>query len=229
MRHNELLDALQNLTGRKPRQRDFAEVLNLPINTIGTRAKRNSNYSVEEIKKINQAFGVDLFQQKVLNEYINTLANDYTSQKISEFNAGQDDIVADYFYNAFGSCGSGAFVLSEDKEQIRVPKVIIEYFSPCKKYSVINAIGDSMMPYICDKDKLIVEHCEPFEQIKDNKVYVFCYNNEIFVKRLVKNIDEIIVKSDNPDPIYRVRYIEKEDMNNIFLIGQIVGLMRNTR
>ena len=34
-------------------------------------------------------------------------------------------------------------------------------------------------------------------KIIDNKIYVFCYKNEFFVKRLAKNVDELIVKSDN--------------------------------
>lgn len=85
-----------------------------------------------------------------------------------------------------------------------------------------------MSPTIYDKDKLIVEHWEG-EQIKDNQVYVFAYNNEIFVKRLVKNVDEIVITSDNPNPIYRPRFIEKDDMNNVLIIGQIIGLFRGLR
>lgn len=225
MKFKELKNKVESLTKLKVTNKVIGDILGLNPSQI---TARKGDVRISEIKKLEEYFGIAIlpFDKE---EYINSLVNDYTTEKLNEIKSRQDDIIADYFYNAFGSCGGGAFVLSEDKEKIKVPKVVIEYFSPCKKYSVINAIGDSMMPYICDKDKLIVEHCKPFEQIKDNKVYVFCYNNEIFVKRLVKNIDEIIVKSDNPDPIYRVRYIEKEDMNNIFLIGQIVGLMRNTR
>ena len=51
-----------------------------------------------------------------------------------------------------------------------------------------------MSPTIENHDKLIVEHWNG-EQIQDNKIYVFCYNNEFFVKRLSKNIDEIIEES----------------------------------
>lgn len=55
------------------------------------------------------------------------------------------------------------------------------------------------------------------------KIYKIFY---IFVKRLVKNIDEMIIKSDNPDPIYRAHYIEKDELNNITVVGRIVGLVR---
>lgn len=134
----------------------------------------------------------------------------------------------DYYPGVFGSCGSGRFVLSAEKELIQVPKKLFKTFSSVKHYSVINALGDSMLPYIQDKDRLIVEYWEG-EQIKDNRVYVFCYKDEIFVKRLIKNVDEIIIKSDNPDPMYRPRFIEKENMNDVLIVGEIVGLMRDMR
>ena len=137
----------------------------------------------------------------------------------------EESVPVDYYPDVFGSCGSGAFVLSERKEVVQVPKKLFTSFSQVKKYSVINAIGESMSPNIHDQDRLIVEHWEG-GQIKDNRVYVFCYKDEIFVKRLIKNVDEIIIQSDNPAPMYRPRYIEKEDMNNVLIVGEIVGLMR---
>ena len=144
-------------------------------------------------------------------------------------NQENENVTLDYYPDVFGSCGGGAFVLSEQKELIQVPaRCFSAPFSSNKRYSVINAIGESMSPTICDKDKLIVEHFEG-GQIKDNRVYVFCFGDEIFVKRLIKNVDEMIIKSDNPDPMYRPRYIEKEDMNNITIVGEIVGLIRDMR
>jgi phage repressor protein C with HTH and peptisase S24 domain len=134
----------------------------------------------------------------------------------------------DYYPEVFGSCGGGAFALSETKESIAIPKNAFWEFSSFKRYSVINAVGSSMSPSIIDRDKLIIEHWDN-EQIKDDRVYVFCYKDEIFVKRLIKNIDEIIVKSDNPDPMYRPRYIEGEDMNNVIIVGQVVGIVRDLK
>ncbi len=81
-----------------------------------------------------------------------------------------------------------------------------------------------MSPYIKDNDKLIIEYYNG-EQIKDNSVYIFKYNNEIFIKRLVKNIDQIVVKSDNE--IYPIRFIDTNNTQNLSIIGQIVGLIRN--
>ena len=89
---------------------------------------------------------------------------------------------------------------------------------------MINATGNSMSPTIENGDKLIVEHWNG-SQIQDNKIYVFCFNNEFFVKRLSKNLDEIIIKSDNPE--YRVRTISGTTMNDLKLIGKIVGVIKS--
>ena len=115
------------------------------------------------------------------------------------------------------------FILSGDKIKIPVPIILIKDFSHSKNYSIINASGNSMSPTIENHDKLIVEHWNG-EQIQDNKIYVFCYNNEFFVKRLSKNIDEIIVKSDNKE--YNIRSISSENAGNLKLVGKIVGLVR---
>lgn len=141
----------------------------------------------------------------------------------------EESITLDYYPQIFGSCGSGVFALSQEKQVINVPRSAFLFnYSENKTYSVINAWGDSMNPFIQNQDKLVVEHLNG-EQIKDNHIYVFCYKDEIFVKRLIKNIDEVIIKSDNTDPIYRPRVIEGKKLNDLYIIGEIVGLIRNLK
>lgn len=210
MRYTELQEKLQELTGQKISQSKIGEIIGTTRQNIGSKFNNpKSEVSVSELQKLESFYKVSLYQTPVIEENIKT-------------------IPIDYYPEVFGSCGEGQFVLSEQKELIQVPQKFFNHFSTQKHYSVINAIGESMLPTLRPKDKLIVEHWQG-EQIKDNQVYVFCYKDEIFVKRLIKNIDEIIVKSDNPDPMYRPRYIEKEDMNNVLIVGEIVGLMRDMR
>lgn len=206
MNMTEFKDYLQNLTGNELSQALLAEAIDTSPQSLSARLKNpKSEVTVSELEAAKKFLKIS-----------DNVKSDLT----------QDGIEADLYPEVFGSCGSGSFVLSEVKERIIVPRYCFNTYSKGKKYSVINARGDSMQPYIQNKDLLIVQHWEG-EQIYDNCVYVFCYDNQIFVKRLIRNVDEIIVKSDNPDPVYRPRYIEKEDMNNVIIIGQIVGLMRN--
>jgi len=200
MLFSELLEDLQNLTKQKITQQQIADVLQISQGAIAKRIARNSDFNREEVALIKNAFGVDDVEETLL---------------------------MDYYPEVFGSCGSGVFELSQVKEQIKIPKkALFTYISPIKKYSVINAYGNSMQPYILDKDRLIVEHYEG-GQIIDNRVYVFAYGNEIFVKRLVKNINQLVIMSDNKD--YDVIKLSEKEIDNVHIIGQIVGIMRDVR
>ena len=200
MRYSVLLDRLQNLINYKPSQAEIGKILDLRQTAISGRANRDSNFSDDEIKKIEQ--------------YYHIVIED-------------DNLTIDYYPDVFGSCGNGVFELSPEKTQIIVPKnAFFEKFSPNKTYSVINAMGNSMQPLIFDKDKLIIEHWNG-EQIIDNKPYIFCYKDEIFIKRLAKNVDQLMIISENKD--YDTRKLSGEQLKDVNIIGLIVGLMRDLR
>lgn len=198
MKYSVLLPALQNLMKFKPTQQSIADILGVKASAISNRAQRDSDFSEEELRKLEEVWGIEIPRET------------------------GDCIELDYYPDVFGSCGTGVFVPSEEKEKISLAKSSISNYSASAQYSVINAIGDSMTPNIHDKDKLIIKHWNG-EQIKDNSVYVFRYLDEIFVKRLSKNIDQIIIKSDNP--VYDTRKIAVS--KDFQIIGQIVGLLRN--
>ena len=198
MKYNKLLDTLQNLTNVRPKQADLCRVLDYSASTMGARAQRNSDFSDEEIEKIEDFYGISI------------LGGDKNSVEL------------DYYPDVYGSCGFGAMVYDEAPEKISVTKNLINNYSTAEKYTVINARGLSMAPLIMDMDKLIVRHHNG-EQIVDNDVYVFNYKGELFIKRLVKNIDQIICISENPR--FEDRPITP-DANNFRIIGKVVGLFR---
>ena len=210
MKHNELVATITKQTGKEPTQQEIADILGLTRNAISSRAFRDKEYSYSEVEKLESAFKINFSNQGFIDDMHD--------------NGGE--ISVDYYPDVLASCGGGAFELSNIKEKIRIPKMCIEQYMPLVRYSVINAYGDSMQPTILSRDKLIVEFLES-KVIKYNDIYIFYYNDRIFCKRLVQNIDSIVVISDNPDKtIYPTSVIEKENMNDIHLIGRIVGLMR---
>lgn len=203
MKIRELFEFLEK-NNIKSSQTNIANIFGVSKAAISKRVSNDWDVEEEEICKVESFFAIDIPREL------------------------GSDIELDYYPDVFGSCGSGAFVLSETRERISVPRKsfltrVMPNVSNFKKYSVINAIGDSMQPYIYENDKLIVEHYDG-GQIKDNKVYVFCYDNEIFVKRLVKNITQVVIKSDNTlyDPIK----IDGKDPS-FMIIGEIVGMLRD--
>jgi len=114
-------------------------------------------------------------------------------------------------------------IKNEAQKTLSVPIDCFENFLINEEYFVINAIGNSMTPYIEDGDRLIVQKYKN-EQILENRVYAFNYNGKIFIRRLVENIKQIIVISDNE--IFDNITLEQDDLKHFSIIGQIVGLVR---
>ena len=203
MRLEEVISIISEKTGNYINQSMLADGLGITRQTVSNRIKNESQVTVAEIKRLEEFFKIDIL-----------LKTDYAYKNLTQI---------DYYQDVFASCGTGSVVFSEDKIVMPISTMLIEGFSKLKKYSMINATGNSMTPTIDNGDKLIVEHWDG-AQIQDNKIYVFCYNNEFYVKRLSKNLDEIIIKSDNPE--YRTRTIDIYSNDELILVGKIVGVIK---
>lgn len=200
MKLDELLSILSKRVGIAVNQSMLADALGITRQTISNRIKNESEVTVSELKKVEEFFNISMFGEM------------------------PDDIAyIDYYTDVFASCGDGSIVFSSEKNKLPISTSMINGYSKNKLYSMINATGNSMAPTIDNGDKLIVEHWSG-NQIQDNKIYVFCYNGEFFVKRLSKNLDEIIIKSDNPE--YRVRTIGGKSIMDLILIGKIVATIK---
>ena len=203
MKINELINLISVKTSSPISQSMLAYSLGITRQTVSNRIKNQSEVTVSELKKIEEYFKIKVFDSA---------------------ENSSDIAYIDYYTDVFASCGNGSIVFSSSKTKLPVPTAMINGYSKNKLYSMINASGNSMSPTIEHGDKLIVEHWTG-DQIQDNKIYVFCYNNEFFVKRLSKNIDEIIIKSDNPE--YRTRTIPAKSINELILVGKIVAAIKS--
>lgn len=222
MNIDELLATLQKLNINIT-NKEIADVWGMEASSFSRKKRNKSQISYENIKKIEDKLNIKLTFAEVLSKEKLAPALEWLNNDGQNSIMQIDTIALDYYPDVFGSCGSGSFVFSEQKEVLQVPRRLITSYDGFKKYSVINAVGDSMTPYIFDKDRLVVEHWQG-EQIRDNRIYIFRFGDNIFIKRLVLNLDQIIVKSDNKE--YGVRYIEKKDAGDFQIIGRIVGIWR---
>ena len=203
MKIDELISLISSRTKYTVNQSMFADCLGITRQTVSNRIKNESEVTVSELQKAEEYFNIKL------------LDSSHSEHEIAYI---------DYYEDVFASCGNGSIIFSSEKTKLPISASVINGYSKNKLYSMISATGNSMSPTIENGDKLIVEHWNG-DQIQDNKIYVFCYNNEFFVKRLSKNIDEIIIKSDNPE--YRVRTIPAKSVNDLTLIGKIVATIKN--
>lgn len=203
MKINELIALISSRTNSSINQSMLAESLGITRQTVSNRIKNESEITVSELQKAEEFFNLKL---------------------LDSINSEYEITYIDYYTDVFASCGNGSIVFSSEKTKLPISTSMISGYSKNKLYSIINASGNSMSPTIEHGDKLIVEHWSG-DQIQDNKIYVFCFNNEFFVKRLSKNIDEIIIKSDNPE--YRTRTISAKSFSELTLIGKIVATIKS--
>ena len=204
MHYSELIANLQNLTKTKISQQTLATLLGVGQTAISGRASRDSKFTVEELIKIESGLALPI-------------------GALSTILKEKEGISIDYYPDVFGSCGEGCMVFDETSEKISVTKDVITNYSPSNKYSIISARGSSMSPVINDDDRLVIQH-NVENQIIDDTVYLFRYNGELFIKRLVKNVDQIVCISENPR--FQDRIIEPKG-DNFSIIGKVVGLFRS--
>lgn len=203
MKIDELISLISARLGSSINQSMLADSLGITRQTVSNRIKNDSEITVSELLKAEEFFKIKIFDSVT---------------------TGYDVAYIDYYTDVFASCGNGSIVFSSEKTKLPMSTSIISGYSKNKLYSMINATGNSMSPTIDHGDRLIVEHWNG-DQIQDDKIYVFCYNGEFFVKRLSKNIDEIIIKSDNPE--YRTRTISAKNISDLILVGKIVAIIKS--
>lgn len=90
-------------------------------------------------------------------------------------------------------------------------------YKQCKRLRVK---GNSMEPIIQDGDCILVD-CSPVTQIDNGAIYALIYDDTLKVKRLIKDFNTLIIKSDNKD--YPDITVSADEANQkIFIVGKVI-------
>jgi hypothetical protein len=94
------------------------------------------------------------------------------------------------------SAGHGSLILDERADGIYFPRVILERIGVKPENARIwEASGESMVPTVGDGDMIVVDISST--QIAEGKVYAFSIGEEVFVKRLRRLGEKVLMMSDN--------------------------------
>lgn len=77
---------------------------------------------------------------------------------------------------------------------------------------------DSMVPLIRSGDEVLIDCCE--EPIRNNSVYVIAYDRRLILKRLIKQFNKLIIRSDNPN--YPEEVLSLEEAEEISILGRVI-------
>ena len=81
--------------------------------------------------------------------------------------------------------------------------------------------GESMGPTILSGDQVIVRRQE---RLPEGAVGVFRLDNEVTLKRWHREGDRVLLKGDNPE--FESLIIEPKDLDDLGVIGQVIGIYR---
>lgn len=197
MRIKEIHEILQKNKNGKVTQNDIACAIGTSRANVSKLFAKNSFINDEKIEKIEKYFDVNL-------------------------NIIPEILQIDYFPEDIAVVKKGALVFSNKSVKTMIPQTFLSV-EKNSRYIMCNSKDNSMFPYIIEGDFVIIE-LKNETKIVNNKVHAFIYNDEFYIRRLSKNINQIIVKSDNKD--FPTQYIEKSEMKNLHILGQIVYIGR---
>lgn len=129
--------------------------------------------------------------------------------------------------NVVASMGHGATMDWEEEtiQEMRFSKRWLRHNTDASSFSALALVtgkGDSMDPTFVDGSILVVD--TSYTQLKIDGVYVMRRDDELFIKRIQRNLDgSFDVISDNPK--YKVQVIRDPLKNNILVLGRVLIAM----
>lgn len=199
MRHSKLLDALQNLIDIRPSQAQLSKILDYGYSTIAARAQRDSEYTDEEILKIENFYGI---AGHITGGDINCIELDYI--------------------HINPSCGRGTIVLNDaEVTPVRIGKELIKniWKTDPENLKLFKASGDSMEHVITDNDLLLVDMSRT--DFNNGGIFVLTINNDWFVKRLrLRVTGELDIISDNNK--YPMETLKPDSNIEVCIKGRVI-------
>lgn len=195
MKYSKVLNTLQNLIGFRPKQTDLCEILQIKKAAMSARAARDSEFTEEEVARIEAHYGVELTSDCVELEYI-------------QINP---------------SCGRGTVVLDEaDVTPVKIGREIIRELWKIPQPSdlkLFKASGDSMENIIEDGNILLVDTSR--RDFNNGGIFVLTINNDWYVKRLrLRVTGELDIISDNPK--YPMETLKPNSDVEITIVGRVI-------
>lgn len=188
------------------------EVSKQYISTVGSDNPRK-NIGNKVARKIETVFGLP----------IGTI-----DMPMGDHGAISDDLTVTVpLLNVVASMGHGATMDWEEEtiQEMRFSKRWLRHNTDASSFSALALVtgkGDSMDPTFVDGSILVVD--TSYTQLKIDGVYVMRREDELFIKRIQRNLDgSFDVISDNPK--YKVQVIRDPLKNNILVLGRVLIAM----
>ena len=116
------------------------------------------------------------------------------------------------------ACGDGCLNDNLHQDLLILPK---EKYSLPDGVEAIKSFGDSMLPLVKEDSIILFKRIESLDEIKSSSVYIFNYEENLFMKMLVQNPDDPKkVKSVSLNLAHPIKTLELKD---ITIIGEFIS------
>lgn len=202
MKYSKLLYSLQNLINFTPSQADLCKILGMGRAAMSQRAQRDSQFTEEEIRKIEKIYTIRLRDVEL-----------------------PDDLVALNFYpEVYLSAGYGVTVIDEKPEKIVIDSKLLISDKGIKVNpelcEVVMISGNSMSPEYRHGDRVIIDRGDT--ELTDGHIYAFRYKGQCYVKEINLLGNKIKCLSINKE--YDPFYIDENEDFQVF--GRIIPRIR---
>ncbi len=195
-------------------QAEFGRKIGVKPSTVSDWLKGRINPSTRTLKIIEDTFNVN-------PEWLREGKGEMFLPAIEE----EEEIVVPLYPDVQVSAGFGVEPGEERKVYVKFSyefaRKFLKLTSP-NGLELVPVIGNSMEPTIPSGVMAVIKLYEKEGVIYDGGIYIIRIDNELFIKRIIRDPlkNRLILKSDNPD--YEPIVVEKEDLDRVHIIGRFI-------
>ncbi len=205
-------------------QKEFADKLNTHSQTISRYEKGKLTPSVDFLFSLTDKLKVNptwllTGKGKMFFDDNYNFPEEALQKKESENNDLKDNFSLIPMVEARLSAGGGSFITSDNVENyyaFRNDWLTKMKIKPEKAF-LMKVIGDSMADLINDGDVVLIDTLDKY--FYEGKIYAIAFDDTIFIKKIFRDIDKIILKSENQN--YSDIVIDKSEIDKLNIIGRI--------
>lgn len=148
------------------------------------------------------------------------------SEKTIQNQPNDETAMVSYYPDINAAGGYGAVNGHSDIHPIPISKNFLNTMFGLTSYKdleIIRVIGDSMEPYIPNGETILLQRTS---QARNNQIVVALYDDDVYVKRFLKDPLGTWVKLTSENPHYPEISIPKKDMHKLEIIGVVYGRFR---
>ena len=195
-------------------QAEFGREIGVKPSTVSDWLKGRIKPSTRTMKIIEEKFNVN-------PEWLREGKGEMFLPAIEE----EEEIVVPLYPDVQVSAGLGVEPGEEKKIYVKFSHDFARKFlklTSANGLELFPVIGNSMEPTIPSGVMAIIRNFEKEGIIYDGGIYVIRIDNELFLKRVIRDPlkNRLILKSDNPD--YEPIVVEQEDLDRVKIIGRFI-------